>query len=503
MQDNEKMNSLLQDGFFQTEEAKSYKVYPQSFVEEGETALVMFKDQDKKYLFVKGSGPLFDELEGETTSEGAKVAPANHENRLVINRFFEYTKPRAFGNKITTVGVGDRLGLASPGHIEVMRRYQVKPILAQQSIRELNLTERDINDVLDSASYAVLQEGYTGGFGADGDHLKLEEDIKLALDSGMSMLTLDCSDYIHNEVPSLSVEEREAEYKKLPEEVRKHYEETYLDKTFDVEGMEISFDQEELIYNVLLYLDAINYMEHVYREFIQKADHEIDFEISIDETETVTKPESHFFVAQELISEGVKVNSLAPRFIGEFQKGVDYMGNLEDFEEDLKKHALIAKHFDYKLSIHSGSDKFSAFPIIAKHTNGLFHLKTAGTNWLEAVRVLAKHNPKLFRKMHEYAFEHFPEAQAYYHITPDLSKIKPLDEVSDDELPDYMNDRNARQVWHVTYGVLLTATDEEGNRLFKPEFFENMDEFEEEYKESLVNHIGKHLETLQIPKTEE
>ncbi|WP_311198627.1 tagaturonate epimerase family protein [Jeotgalibaca sp. MA1X17-3] len=496
----DKMSNLKKDEFFQTEEGKTYKVYPKSFAEEGQTELLMFKKEGEKFLFVKGNGPLFDELEGKEISEQTKIVPANHANRLVLNKFFEYTKPRAFGNKVTTMGVGDRLGLASPGHIEIMRQYKVKPVLAQQSIRELSLTERDINDVLDSAAYATLQEGYTGGFGADGDHLKLEEDIKLALDSGMSMLTLDCSDYIRNEVPSMTVEEQETEYNKLSSDVRDHYESKYLDKTFDVEGMDIAFDKEELVYNVLLYLDALNYMEHIYKEYIQKADHEIDFEISIDETETVTKPESHFFVAEELISEGVKVNSLAPRFIGEFQKGVDYMGDLVDFEADLKKHALIARHFDYKLSIHSGSDKFSAFPIIAKHTNGLFHLKTAGTNWLEAVRVLAKHNTDLFRRMHRYAFEHFPEAQAYYHITPDLDAIKPLDEVSDEDLPEYMNDRNARQVWHVTYGVLLTATDEEGNRLFKPEFFENMDEFEEEYKGSLASHIGKHLETLQIPK---
>lgn len=488
---------LLEEAFFQEND---YKVYPNSYVEEGNTFLVMFKKDAVKCLYVKGFGPLFDELVGEVQGEDVKIVPCDHPNRLVLNKFLNYTKPRAFGNKVTTMGVGDRLGLASPGHIEIMRQYQVKPILAQQSIRELNLTERDINDVLDAASYAALQEGYTGGFGADGDHLKLEDDIKLALDSGMSMLTLDCSDYIRNEVPNLSVEEQEAEYNKLPQELRSHYEEAYLNKTFDVEGMQISFDKTELVYNVLLYHDALNYMVHIFDEYIQKADHEIDFEISIDETATVTKPESHFFVAQELTSQGVIVNSLAPRFIGEFQKGVDYMGDLKDFEEDLAKHALIAKHFGYKLSIHSGSDKFSAFPIIAKHTDGLFHLKTAGTNWLEAVRVLARHNPDLFRRMHTYAFEHFPEAQAYYHITPDLSSIRPLEEVSDEELPHYMDDRNARQVWHVTYGVLLTATDEKGERLFKNEFFENMDAFEDEYRAGLVHHIGRHLDTLNIPR---
>lgn len=494
-----KLNPLLEEALFQEND---YKVYNNSYTEEGETSFVMFKKDAEKFLYVKGSGPLFDELTGELKEEGVKIVPCDHENRLVLNKFLDYTKPRAFGNKVTTMGVGDRLGLASPGHIEIMRQYEVKPVLAQQSIRELSLMERSIHDVLDAASYAAIQEGYTGGFGADGDHLKLEADIKLALDAGMTMLTLDCSDYIRNEVPEMSKEELVAAYNELGEDVRSHYEAAYLDQTFEAAGMSIYFDREELMYNVLLYHDALHYMVHIFNEYIKKAEQEIDFEISIDETATVTKPESHFFVAQELINEGVVVNSLAPRFIGEFQKGVDYMGDLTAFEEDLAKHANIAKYFDYKLSIHSGSDKFSAFPIIAKHTEGLFHLKTAGTNWLEAVRVLSKHNPELFRTMHKYAFDHFPEAQAYYHITPDLSGIRPLDEVSDEELPEYLNDRNARQVWHVTYGVLLTAVDEEGNRLFKPDFFANMDEFEDEYRESLVNHIGKHLELLQLPKVQ-
>ena len=498
MQDTQ-TNRLLEAAFLVE---GGYKIYPKSVTEHEETQFVMVKKDAKKYLYVTGSGSLFDALEGEIVSEGAKLAPANHDNRLVLNTYFDWTNPRAFGNKVTTMGVGDRLGLASPGHIAVMRNYQVKPILAQQSIRELTLMERSIYDVLDAAAYAAVQEGYTGGFGADGDHLKLEDDIKLALDAGMSMLTLDCSDYIRNEVPEMSAEEQEAEYNKLDESLRHHYEAAYLNRTFEAAGMSITFDKAELIYNVLLYADALTYMVHIYKDFIQKADRAIDFEVSIDETATVTKPESHFFVAQELINEGVTVNSLAPRFIGEFQKGVDYMGDLEAFEVDLAKHANIAKYFDYKLSVHSGSDKFSAFPIVAKHTDGLFHLKTAGTNWLEAVRVLSKHNTVLFREMHKYAFDHFPEAQAYYHITPDLDAIRPLDEVSDEELPEYMNDRNARQVWHVTYGVLLTAVDEAGERRFKPEFFANMDEFEEEYRESLVGHIGKHLETLQLPKAE-
>src|SRR5690606_10742996 len=124
---------------------------------------------------------------------------------------------------------------------------------------------------------------------------------------------------------------------------------------------------------------------------------------------------------------------------GEFQKGIDYKGDVEQFERELSEHALIAEYFGYKLSIHSGSDKFKVFPIIAKYTKGVVHVKTAGTNWLEAVRVIAKMNPDLYRRMHAFALESLDEALKYYHITPDMDTIAPLDSVSDDNLANYMN----------------------------------------------------------------
>ena len=101
----------------------------------------------------------------------------NTSNRLVLNRYFDHTVPRAFGTEIATVGLGDRLGLASPGHIGSVRE-QGETDFAQQSIRELTLTNRTMNDMLDAACFAVFQEGYKGGFGADGDHIKEESDIQ-------------------------------------------------------------------------------------------------------------------------------------------------------------------------------------------------------------------------------------------------------------------------------------------------------------------------------------
>ncbi len=471
------------------------KVYDQSVLEHEGTKLIMIRQGLNRSLLVIGNGSLYDELEGESF-EGYKLCPTNHHNRLVLNRCFPHTAPQAFGKQVATFGLGDRLGLASPGHIKTIRGRDVKPILAQQSIRELNLTGRDYREVLDAACYAVIQEGYTGGFGADGDHLKLEEDIQMSLDLGFTMLTLDCSDHIRNDVDNMNEQELAAAYEELPEEVRRRYEEKFLDQSFQVGEYAFTYDKNSLMKNVLIYSKAIDYMLYIYERYIKNAERAVDFEISIDETMTPTAPEAHYLVAKELQDNQVDIFSMAPRFCGEFQKGIDYIGDLEQFERELAMHAAIADHFGYKLSIHSGSDKFSVFPIIARYTKGRFHVKTAGTNWLEAVRTVAKVNPDLYRRMHQYALDHFEEAKAYYHVTTDLSKIKPLSEVSNAELPQYMDEDNARQVIHITYGILLQAKDENGNFLFKDEFYQTLIDQEEAYEASLASHIGRHLELL-------
>jgi hypothetical protein len=82
---------------------------------------------------------------------------------------------------------------------------------------------------------------------------------------------------------------------------------------------------------VLIYLEAIRFAASIYNDIIKNCGRPVDFEMSIDETLTPTTPESHMFVASELISGGVDITSLAPRFCGEFQKGIDYIGDLDRF----------------------------------------------------------------------------------------------------------------------------------------------------------------------------
>ncbi|MFT9494084.1 tagaturonate epimerase family protein [Anaerosolibacter sp.] len=165
-------------------------------------------------------------------------------------------------------------------------------------------------------------------------------------------------------------------------------------------------------------------------------------------------------------------------------------------EREFKVHKEIADTFGYKVSIHSGSDKFSVYPIIEQYTKGRFHVKTAGTNWLEAMRVIAKVNPSLYRRMHQYALDHFQEAKAYYHVTTDIQRITPLENLTDEDLSTYMDENNARQLIHITYGILLQAVNKNGEYLFKDEFFKTLEIYEKEYDEALIAHIGKHIALL-------
>ena len=218
-----------------------------------------------------------------------------------------------------------------------------------------------------------------------------------------------------------------------------------------------------------------------------------DLEVSIDETEVSTTPLQHFFVANELTVRGVKFATIAPRFSGEFQKGIDYIGDIGVFTEELKVHQAIAEAFGYKLSVHSGSDKFSVFPIIGEITGGHFHIKTSGTNWLEAMRLVAMEKPALYRNIHKYALTVFEQARAYYHVSANPAAIPDVDTLRDDELPTLFDMTDSRQLIHITYGFILR------HPIFRPELDALWTKEHHWYEALLKELLTKHMECLQIP----
>jgi len=471
---------------------EKFGVYPLSIHPSGDLLVFMTKECEADFLVAAGPGS--DLFQGSSFMAGQTPfvkAPLTHENAQILRKCFPFTAPVPVLGRKRSFGVGDRLGIATPGHIRVFKEYDASPIFAQQSIRELSLTNRTYENVLDTASFFVFREGFHNGFGADGDHLKKAEEIEYALRVGYTMITLDCSEHIRNDITGMSTEEVNRECA-LSKEIR----DRYLNRSFLIEGFPIVFSQEDLQRCVLVYGKAIDFAARIFETYWIQGKSTANFEISIDETATPTSPAQHYFVANELDLRGVRMDTLAPRFCGEFQKGVDYKGDLKQFEQELAIHAAIARRFQYKLSIHSGSDKFSIFSLVGKYTRGNFHVKTAGTNWLEAMRLVAMVDPNLYREVHRYALTKFPEAKKFYHVTTDLAKIPDVDRLSDPELIGLFRQNDARQLIHITYGFILSDKKADGTFLFKDRLYQLWRDHAEAYSDLLYHHIGRHLELL-------
>lgn len=463
---------------------KGYKIYTESILEKGHRIYFLANDGLAKYL--ASDDPRFH-------SAVKKIAPytlykKTHLNAQKLRRLFKHLTPTACGTR-RSFGFGDRLGMATPGHIQALKGRDIFPVFAQQSIREMERTCRTMKDVLDDAVWGVFQTGYRRDYGADIDHVKKEEDVQRACECGYTMYTIDPSDYVNNLVKDMSIQELISVYNHIPD--RQRYEKLYLDKRYKIGNRVYKIDKVQLATIVLIYAEAIKHIIRCYNIIKRKVSSDFDFEASVDETATTTTPLAHIFIVEELRRNNVKFTSLALRFVGEFEKGIDYLGDLTLFQKEFRAHVAISKYFGgYKLSIHSGSDKFSIYPIIGKDSGGLFHIKTSGTSWLEAVRLISQKNPRLYRCLHRLALANFEKDRQSYHVTTALSRIPDLKKLADEQLPELLNKNNARQLMHITYGSLL--------KIRREEIYDTLNSYEKRYYQLLVTHMGRHLELTGI-----
>lgn len=400
-----------------------------------------------------------------------------------------------------SVGLGDRLGIATPGHIGALRANPgMRPILAQQSIREMERTARTPQDVIDAATWGVLQEGWTEGYGSDADHLKTRADIDTCAAAGFRLYTLDPRDHVDNAADTDDAATLSAKLDTLPwsrlETSLRAMPASYAGQRWDLGDRALTCDDEDLARAAVKYGRAIAHLAEMYRHLrAVMQDRPFEVEISVDETETPTRPVEHLYIASELQRLGVRWVSLAPRFVGRFEKGVDYTGDLAAFEQDLAWHAAIARTLGpYKLSLHSGSDKFSIYPIVARLAGDLVHLKTAGTSYLEALRTLAHVDPALFREILAFAIEHYEQDKASYHVSAEVGRMLRPASLTDEHLPDALDQFDTRQALHVTFGTVMTERTLEGALRFRTRVYQGVSQHEEQYYAALYSHFARHLQ---------
>jgi len=492
--------SILQ--LFDKHYSDRYKIYPSSIKSEKDNYFFLVKDNQEKYLAVVGKPEEVKKF-GSNALEEKKIDEnkliikkcyLNHRNLNLLRGIFPNLNPSFCGLR-ASFGTGDRLGIATPAHIQAFAGKDIFPILSQQSVREMARTERNWQKVLDDTIWGCFEAGYEGLFGADADHVKDIKELKEAADCGFTMFTLDPSDFIRNDIGRLSKQELEKLYNQISN--GKEKENLYLNKKYKIGEKELIFDKESLKEIVLTYSEAINHVVKCYEFLKDYKKDKFDLEISVDETPTVTSPLAHLFIVLELQRRGVDFQNLALHFLGDWQKGIEYIGDVKQFAKEFSLHAAIAKNIGgYKLSLHTGSDKFSVYPIFSQETGGLCHIKTAGTSWLEEAKVVAMKDPELYREIHNFALENFEKDRASYNLTTDLSRIPNIDELSDEQLVDFFNKIDSRQLIHITYGSILKAKDNKRKYIFKDRIYKILFQYEEDHYQELSNHIKRHLELL-------
>ena len=472
-------------------EYDGFEVYSNSLTTQNKSRFILAKREHEKYMIIEGEMKKF--FSGEELN-GYYICPLSVENSLALRKIIRHLNPSPIKTKGISFGMGDRLGYATSGHLELIDSNFVQPVPAQQSIRELELTGRTFREVLASAVWGAFQVGYKGSFAADGDHLKKAREVKDALDAGYSMITLDCSEKICNSIYSMSIEQQRELYQNLPDERRAQLELRYLNKQTPV-GV---FGEKDFLESILIYQEAISFIDEIFWTFLFDKE-DVSFEISIDETANPTTPLGHYFVASELVKyNGIRVASIAPRFVGKFQKGVDYVGDISEFIVQLKLHQKVAKEWGYKISFHSASDKFSIFPYLSELTEGSFHIKTSGTSWLECIHLIAIKDPDLLREIYDFCIDHLEEARLHYDVDVTKESCPNIYEIASNDFSEILNNPSVRQLFHINYGNILKESESKSTNL-REKIFELLDLYEEEYTNLIETHFYNHFKSIGIP----
>ena len=341
-------------------------------------------------------------------------------------------------------GVGDRFAHEGINQlkalIEAEERFGVHFVpVWNKSNREHQIVGTEPAETRAEADAAVKALNYKGQYFVDADHINLNN-VDRFIDSS-DFFTIDVADYIGK---SGSMEER--------------------------------------------FLPAIKEAGRIYRHIAEKkgADNFVT-EVSMDEVDEAQTPEELRYILREIAKEGIPVQTIAPKFTGRFNKGVDYRGDLARFEREFEQDLMVIDEAvreyglpaNLKLSIHSGSDKFSIYPImgrlIRKHDKGI-HIKTAGTTWLEENIGLAVADPaalELAKKIYVNALGRMEELTVPYAtvIDVDVTKLPTPEEVAKWDAETYartmrhnqadpLYNPSFRQLIHVSYKIAAELADE-------------------------------------------
>ena len=374
-----------------------------------------------------------------------------------------------------------------------------------KSHREHTIIGTSPADTRKEADDAVTAYGWEGPYFVDADHIGLNNVDGFIEPS--DFFTLDVADYIGKTMNEADVNSFVQKYKKniCPLAI------DGIDETFNISEEQIKTIADK-------FLLAVKQAGKIYRH-IESAKGKVNFitEVSMDETDQPQTPMEMFFILAAIADEGIPAQTIAPKFTGRFNKGVDYVGNVrgfaKEFEEDLAVVAFAVKEFglpeNLKLSIHSASDKFSIYGPIAKALKKFdagLHIKTAGTTWLEELIGLAMAAPdglSIAKEVYAGALSRMEELCGPYETVIDIDRAKlptvqEVDKWDGERFASVLRHEqsceqynlNFRQLLHVAYKVAA----EMGTR-----FSDALDKYEDIIAQNVTDNIyERHIKPLFI-----
>ena len=330
-----------------------------------------------------------------------------------------------------SLGVGDRFAHQAKAQLRAFQKLASQGVHAvpvwNKSNREHTFIGSEPKEVLAAAQGAVQSLSWKAGWHVDGDHIRLQTVDRFVAYS--DFFTIDVADSIGQPAPVGAVE---AFVDRHPE---------FL-KPLQIQGIEAPFhtSPESLTRTVSTFYAAAQEAGLIYHHIARVKGGEQTFiaEVSLDETEAAQTPPELLVILCLLADNGVRPQTIAPKFNGRFNKGVDYVGDLvrfdREFNDDIAVLAHAVQHYglpeNLKLSVHSGSDKFSLYPVIQRalrRTGAGLHLKTAGTTWLEELVGLAESGGEglaMVKDIYASALDHVEELCAPYASVIDVDRAR-------------------------------------------------------------------------------
>ncbi|MBU1565463.1 MAG: tagaturonate epimerase family protein [Proteobacteria bacterium] len=369
-------------------------------------------------------------------------------------------------------GTGDRFGLQGSAQLEAITMAKAAgvelAIVWNKSQREHGIVGTVPADVRREADAAVRAAGDDIPYHVDADHINLTN-VDAFIEPS-DFFTIDVADFIGKKAADADLADFVARFSR------------YNGRLL-IEGIAepLSVTSERLAAIAEKYLFAVQQAASIYRHIETKKGPGLFItEVSMDETAEPQTPDELFFILAAIALHHIPVQTIAPKFTGRFNKGVDYQGDVSRFNQEFSDDVCVIRRAvtdfglpaDLKLSVHSGSDKFSIYPgirrAITSHNAGV-HIKTAGTTWLEELIGLAEAGgeaAEMVKKIYAAGYGRFEELCQPYATVIDINRgALPKPETvaawppnrlarairHDQSCPDY--DRNLRQLLHVGYKV--------------------------------------------------